>query len=178
MPRYTAAARALHWLHAPLVLGLLALGWWMGTLPKGPDFSAAVALHKSLGLCALALVVARLAWRRGHPPPPEPDFLPAWQRRAASLVHGLLYVLLLLAPVAGYLSASFTKYPTKFFGLLLPRPWAVDDALNAVFNAGHRILVLALAVTAALHIAAALYHGLRRDGILSRMLPGRDREPG
>ena len=171
--RYTNTAILIHWLQAALVLCLLALGYWMGTLPKGPDFSAAVALHKSLGLCALLLIALRLFWRSRHAPPPEPDFLPAWQRTAARHTHRLLYVLLAAMPVFGYLSASFTKYPTKFFGLLLPRPWGPDEALNALFNGAHKIGAILLCLTLALHVGAALFHALRKDGILSRMVPGR-----
>lgn len=171
--RYTRTAMALHWLQALLVLALLGLGYWMGTLPKGPDFSAAVALHKSLGLCALVLIALRLTWRAGHRPPAAPDALPQWQRKAAEHTHRLLYALLALAPVCGYLSASFTKYPMKFFGFVLPKPWGPDDSLNAIFNLAHKSAVILLTGVVALHIGAALFHALRRDGILSRMLPGR-----
>ncbi|RTL56048.1 MAG: cytochrome b [Rhodocyclaceae bacterium] len=173
VPRYTRPAMALHWLQAALVLALLGIGYWMGTLPKGPDFSTAVALHKSLGLCGLVLIALRLAWRAGHRPPATPDSLPRWQQIAAEHTHRLLYALLVLAPVCGYLSASFTKYPMKFFGVVLPKPWEPDDSLNAVFNLAHKSVVILLTAMVALHIGAALFHALRRDGILSRMLPGK-----
>ncbi|GAB2180486.1 cytochrome b [Denitratisoma sp. agr-D3] len=172
LQRYSLPAIALHWLQAALILVLLSLGFWMGTLPKGPDFSAAVGLHKSLGLCALMLIVLRLGWRLRHAPPPTPEFLPHWQRKAAEHTHRLLYLLLVLMPVCGYLSASFTKYPMKFFGLPIPRPWGPDDGLNAFFNGAHKLGALLLCLALILHIAAALHHAVRRDGILSRMLPG------
>ena len=173
LQRYSLPAIVLHWLQAALIFFLLGLGFWMGTLPKGPDFSAAVGLHKSLGLCALILIALRLGWRLHHAPPPEPAFLPQWQRKAAEHTHRLLYLLLVLMPVCGYLSASFTKYPMKFFGLAIPRPWGPDDTLNALFNGAHEVGALVLCSVLALHIGAALLHAFRRDGILSRMMPSR-----
>ena len=61
--RYGKPAVLLHWLHAVLVLGLLAVGWIMVDMPNGPDRSTLIGLHKSFGLCALALILARAWWR-------------------------------------------------------------------------------------------------------------------
>ncbi len=170
--RYSLPAVALHWLQAALIAGLFVLGWTMVDLPKGADRSAAYALHKSLGLSALLLTVARIAWRRRHPPPPA--FTAGWEASLAAASHRLLYCLLLLAPAAGYLTAAFTAYPMKFFGLPLPKA-APDAALNAAFKLAHEASVWLLASLAVLHGLAALYHLLvRRDRIFLRMLPGRD----
>lgn len=171
--RYGLPAIALHWLQAALVIALLAIGWTMTELPKGAERSAAFALHKSLGLCALALILIRLAWRRYQAPPGAAAQLTPRERRLSLAVHRALYLLLVLAPVAGYLSASFTKYPMKFFGLLLPSFGWPDETLNALFNATHKGAVWGLMFLLALHVAGALRHALRRDGVMSRMLPGR-----
>lgn len=170
---YGRPARALHWLHGTLIVALLILGWTMVDLPQGPAKSADYALHKSLGLCALALALLRAAWRHRHAPPPLPDALPAWQHQASKWVHRLLYVLLLAVPLCGYLSASFTKYPMKFFGIVLPKTGWPDESLNFLFNTLHKGLVAVLAVTIALHVLAALAHGFKRDGVLGRMNPFR-----
>lgn len=169
MRSYTLQAILLHWLHAALIAGLLVLGWTMVDLPKGAERSWAIGLHKSLGLCALILVAARLAWRRRCATPDFPGS--AAERRLAQAAHRLLYALLLLAPLAGYLSASFTAYPMKFFGLALPKAGWPDATLNALFNGLHKGAVWALALLIGLHLAAALRHALRGDGVLSRMLP-------
>ncbi len=174
--RYGWPAMALHWLHACLVLGLLFVGWTMVDLPKGAERSATYALHKSFGLCALALILIRLAWRFYRTPPAAAAHLKPWERRLSIGVHHALYLLLLLAPLAGYLSASFTKYPMKFFGIVLPALAWPDETLNSIFNNLHKGAVWALMFLVFLHIAGALHHALRRDGVLSRMLPfGRNR---
>lgn len=169
--RYGAPAIALHWLHAALVLGLLGLGLWMSELPKGELRSWAFGLHKSLGLLALILVAARMAWRAGHPPPALQGVTPL-EARLAGPVHGLLYLLLVLVPVGGLLAVQFTPYPLKFFGLPLPKPFAADKAVNAVFSQGHAFLAWTLGLCIALHVAAAIKHAWQRDGVVGRMLPG------
>lgn len=173
--RYGQPAVALHWLHAGLIVALLAIGWTMVDLPKGAERSAAFALHKSLGLCALALILIRLAWRRYRAPPPASGQLKPWERRLAVATHAALYLLLFVAPLAGYLSASFTKYPMKFFGLLLPSIGWPDEQLNAFFNLLHKGAVWGLTFLLLLHVAGALHHALRGDGVMSRMLPWRSR---
>lgn len=172
---YNRPAIALHWLHAGLVIALLVIGWSMVDLPKGPLRTAPYALHKSLGLCALLLIFVRLTWRRYQAPPAASSMLKPWERRLSVAMHHALYLLLLVVPLAGYLSASFTKYPMKFFGLLLPSFGWPDETLNTVFNTLHKGAVWALMCLIFLHVAAALLHGLRRDGVLSRMLSWRDR---
>ena len=169
--QYSRPAMALHWLHAGLVLALLVIGWTMVDLPKGPLRTAPYALHKSLGLCALALFFIRLAWRRHAPPPMPAAQLKPWEQRLADTVHRAFYGLLLLVPLAGYLSASFTKYPMKFFGLVLPSTGWPDETLNLLFNTLHKGAAWALIGLIFLHLAGTLQHALRRDGILSRMLP-------
>ena len=170
--RYGPPAIALHWLHAVLVLGLLGLGWFMVDLPKGPERTFPFALHKSLGLCSLLLILLRAVWRWRHTPPPAISSA-QWQRRLAAATHHLLYVLLFLAPLAGYLSASFTKYPMKFFGLTIPKAGWPDEALNETFNLLHKGAVWTLALLVCLHLTGTLYHAWRRDGTWSRMSPWR-----
>src|SRR6476661_7201005 len=120
-PRYPWIVIVLHWAIAVAVIGLVVLGWWMQTIPKVPVGPRADAynLHKSIGLCVLLLMVVRLAWRASHRPPRLPP-LPVWQARAAHAVHAMLYVLLFLDAMSGYLGSAVSGFPVKFFGLVLP----------------------------------------------------------
>jgi len=168
--RYTLPAILLHWAQAVVVLWLLWLGWTMVDLPKGAERSAAYSLHKSLGLLAFMLVVARLAWRRGHPAPKQQAT--GWEARLATVTHHALYLLLFMAPIAGYLASSFTPYAIKFFGIELPKAGWPDDALNGVFKLAHVAFVWGAAGLIALHVVGGLKHAIQRDGTMQRMLPG------
>lgn len=168
--RYTLPAIALHWAMAIILLWLFWLGWTMTDLPKGAGRSAAYSLHKSLGLLVMLLVTVRLAWRRRHPPPPALDA--GWEGRVASLTHVLLYVFMILAPLAGYLASSFTPYAIKLFGIDIPKAGWPDESLNALFKALHESLVWGGALLVLLHLAGAMKQAIKRKGALRRMLPG------
>jgi len=172
--RYGALAMALHWVIAGLALAQIALGWWMIGLSDNSGVQRDwFNLHKSVGLTIGVLMLARLAWRLSHGAPPLPGFMPRWQAQAAKASHFLLYAALIAQPVVGYLGSSFTKYPIKYFGTTLPA-WGWDaPPLKAIFSGVHFALACLITGLVALHIAAALRHLGRRDGVFERMWPGR-----
>ena len=173
--RYTTVAIALHWLVAALVVAQVTLGWGMQEIPKqpvGPRVDA-YNLHKSIGLTVLALMLVRLGWRLGHRPPPLPP-LPAWQARLARATHALIYALLVVHPLVGYLGSVFSGYPVKYFGVTLPSWGWKDEGLKDLCSATHLGTSLALVALIVLHVAGALKHALvDRDGLLARMGVGR-----
>jgi YVTN family beta-propeller protein len=172
--RYGRVAVTLHWVVAVLVLCQISLGWWMLDLPKSPPGLRAgwFNVHKSIGLTIGLLVLLRLAWRIGHPPPPLPASMPRWQARAARASHFLLYAALVAQPLVGYLGSSFTPYPIKYFGIRLPH-WGWDaPALKELCSAVHFGLACLITTLVALHIAAALRHlFVKRDRVFQRMVP-------
>lgn len=170
---YGTLARGLHWLSALIVAGLWIVGTMMVDLTDLTLKFSLYQWHKSFGFVVLALTVARLVWRHLDPRPPAPP-MPAWQRRAAAVSHALLYLLLIVIPVSGFLMVSTAPIaiPTVLFGVLpVPHPLGPDEALFALFRQVHESLTTLLLVLVALHVAAALKHHLiDRDAILRRML--------
>jgi cytochrome b561 len=170
---YTPTAQVLHWLMAVLILGMLGLGVYMTDLKLSPTKLQLYAWHKWIGITLLLLAVARLAWRLTHPAPPLPDSVPAWQRRAAHGLHGLLYVLLLAIPLSGWLMSSAKGFQTVWWGVLpLPDLVTKDEDLGRLLADIHGGLNLILATLLLPHVAAALkHHFIDRDPVLARMLP-------
>ncbi len=170
--RYTGTAQILHWLTLALILAILPLAWVVVSMPRDdPGRAGLFVLHRSFGLTVLVLIVVRLAWRAGHPPPPLPrgsSRVVEWIGRAT---HWLMYAVLLLMPVSGYLQSG-NGHPVSYFGLLgipgFPRSAAIDDAASTAHNLGQ----WALYALVALHVLATVWHvAVRRDGLLGRMLP-------
>ena len=170
LSRYTNTAVVLHWLVAVAVTAQFAFGWLMQQIPKSPSGVRADAfnLHKSIGLCLLALALFRLGWRLGHRPPPFP-VMAKWRERAARGTHAALYGALIVMPLTGYLGSAWSGYPVKWFGVVLPT-WATSvPALKALMSAIHLATSYALLSLVVLHVAGALEHWRRSDGVLARM---------
>lgn len=168
--RYSVAARALHWVLALLIVFTTALGWRMLFIEKEPGAEQWFDLHRSIGVTIATLVALRVVWRLTHPPEPLPHDVPRWQVRLASIAHGLLYLLMVVIPVTGYLGASYTKAGVAWFGTATPR-WATPDHdfAEQMFQI-HGTLVWVLVALVALHVAGALKHWLvDKDNTFQRM---------
>jgi cytochrome b561 len=171
--QYNAVARALHWLTVALLLAIIPLGLVMGGLPRGLLQDTFFVTHESLGLSVLGLSALRLLWRLAGPAPPPSTALGPLERRASGGVHALLYLLLFLMPVTGYLFVSFSGIELRYFGLIeVPSLVAKAKPRADLALSIHASLQWAIYALAALHIGAALYHYFRRrDNVLQRMLP-------
>lgn len=151
----------------------LGLGLYAADLPVSLARLQWLSRHKSLGLMILALVLVRLAWRSMNRALAPPDSIPRWQRGAAVTTHWLLYALLVLAPLAGWMHASAAGLSTNWFGLfqvpdLLPKQPELSEFLKAV----HKGCVALLALLLLVHVGGALRHAfVLRDGVMHRMLP-------
>ncbi|HEY4555324.1 MAG TPA: cytochrome b [Lysobacter sp.] len=173
--RWGPVSQLLHWAIALLVTAIGAIGLWMGGLPNSPRKIEVYALHKSLGLTLLALVLVRIAWRAYAGAPAALPGQPRWQMRIASATHAGLYALLLAMPLTGWLLNAWGGYPLQWFGLfnlprLLPRDRELHEFAATLHEAGFWLLC-ALVVA---HVAAALYHHLfLGDATLARMWPRR-----
>ena len=169
--RYGSVARGLHWLTAVLVLSAIPGGILLMRLPPGRTQDLVFDLHRSVGFVVLVLVVIRLLWRLGHPAPPLPASVPRWQGFAAGVVHWLLYGLLIVQPVIGWLATNAYGAAIPIFWLFhLPALIGKDEALSKILFGAHTAVGLILSGAVALHIAAALHHALvLKDGTLRRM---------
>ena len=170
--RYTLTAITLHWVSAVLVFTLLAIGWTMVDLPRGPGRSFYFALHKSFGLTVFTLTIFRIVWRFFHQPPRYPESMAYWRITIARSAHLLLYILLCLQPVSGYLSSSFSGYKTKIFGIALPHWGWQDPPLNEFFTEIHVMSSVLFMILLGTHLMGILSHVFeRRDRIFRRILP-------
>jgi cytochrome b561 len=163
----------LHWLVACFILMQFILGLYAASLPLSLARLQWLSTHKSFGITLLALIVMRALWRWANPPPPLPVGMSRTEQLAARLVHGALYLVPLLAILAGWLYASATGLSVNWFGLILvPDLMAKNASLAPLFKGLHQALVALLALLVLAHVAAALRHAfILKDGLLQRMWP-------
>ncbi|MEQ9520530.1 MAG: cytochrome b [Parvibaculum sp.] len=174
-------AMAFHWLTALFFLGNIALGFYMTSLlPGDPNLFPLFQLHKSVGIVIFSLAVTRLFWRLRNTAPPLPAHMPAWEKLAAHGAHIVLYGILVVMPLTGWIIVSASPYniPTLFFGWLqLPHlefvtSSAEKDQWLGLGETAHWLIAWASLAGIFLHAAAALrHHFILRDDILLRMLP-------
>ena len=172
--RYDNVAITLHWLVALGVFVLVGLGWYMVGIPKGtPGRAVFYNLHKSIGVTVGMIVLIRVIWRWNHDPPPLPSGTASWVVSAARLNHNLMYALLVLMPIVGFVASNFSKYGVKYFGLFQIGPFfAENKTLYDLFQGIHHAASEVLVIAVVLHIAAAFKHLLiDKDGVFSRILP-------
>jgi cytochrome b561 len=168
---YSAPARVLHWLAAIAIVIAFFIGLTMLRVASGPTQDSLFFWHESLGATVLALTALRLAWRAISPAPPLPLTVPGWIRTAAPASHRVLYALMLLQPIIGWLGASAFGAVVNVFGLFdLPVLLHQDKGLAGVLFLIHRIGAFTLAGLVTIHVGGALFHlVVRRDGVFRRM---------
>jgi cytochrome b561 len=176
-----ALVRAFHWLIAVLIIAQGVIGLAMVQMGLSPAKLRVFALHKSIGITILALVLLRIAWRITEKRPADPPAMPPWQRRTARAMHLALYALILAIPLSGWWFNSTANAPLVWFGWLdLP---SLTGGLDPVWKPRalllHQALFWILVALLVLHVGAALWHHFKqRDEVLRRMIAGPRRDSG
>lgn len=167
--RFPLRTRILHWLTAVLVFGMLLIGFAM--VNSIGSYASLRAVHMTLGIVVLVIVVLRVANRFTHRVPKLPDTV-GWAEHKLVVGSELtMYTLLLAQPLVGWAMVSATGKQVVVFGSLsLPRIAPFNADLYFVLRQTHSLLAYTLVVVIAAHVSAVLLHTLTlRDGMLSRM---------
>ena len=167
-----SVSKTFHWLIVLLLIGQGLLGLTMGDFGREMR-GTLVGLHKSIGITILMLAVARLLWTLFAGRPQPAPGVARWQHRMAQAGHFLLYALLIMLPVSGWLMGAYGGRATEWFGLFeLPRIVAENEAAHEMLEERHEQLFWLLVLVALGHAGAAIYHHVfQRDATLVRMLP-------
>lgn len=172
---YGIIAKLFHNIMFVLILGMIFLGKYMHDLPSDTPEQMLYKMswyndHKSFGILILVLVVFRLGWRMANPVPKAPDSMSKIEILSAHAMHMLLYIIMFVQPLFGWLMSSYGGHPVKFFGLELPALADKDKAMSEFFHEAHEVTAIILLLAFIVHAAAALFHyTFRRDGVFERM---------
>ncbi|MCB1394689.1 MAG: cytochrome b [Rhodobacter sp.] len=153
--KYAVSQRLLHWLTLLLLIvsfvshEAMKTSWIALRRTGEATFSTGTAVHVWIGVAILVLTLLRIVLRftQGAPAPVEGQN--PMITLASAIVHGLLYIVLLLIPLSGIMA--------WFVGIT-----DAGEVHEVLFNIGW--------VLVALHIVAALYHQFfLKDNLIARM---------
>ncbi len=173
--RYTRVASLLHWIMAALMIFMLFFSEDLIKVPRGSSLADwGPSAHASFGILVLLLVIVRLLWRMGNPPPPDlPMSRP--QQIASHAIHHSLYALMVLIPIFGLLAivpygeARVDVDQVTFFKLF---PVAFLPNIGGWTGEVHEILGKIADGLVILHVLGALKHQFwDKDGIMQRISP-------
>lgn len=173
---YGSLTKAFHWLIVGLFAFQLFSGLVMIRLGPGATADGIYNWHKSLGLVALAVAVARLWARRAGT---LPDWAPCLTRTDQRVVHHAerwLYMAMFVMPLSGFVLVMAGGYGVLFAGRwALPNPLPRSEWAAIAASWLHLATGIVIAAALAAHLSVVLRH---RRGILRRMLFSAPRPPG
>lgn len=168
--RYTVFAMLLHWLVAAGIAFLYIHGFLMMHTEESRRLSE-LNLHRSVGVTVFVLVLVRVWWRLVRPPPHVA--MPEVQVWVASIVHLLIYALLVVNGIAGSVGWWASGDPVVFFGLPIEPERTGSPEVNRMCILIGLSTARVLLVVIVLHVLAVIKHEwLDRDRLLERMVPG------
>lgn len=158
MPKtYNLSMRIIHWIMAIIIIGLIASGWYMVDISaKDPIKWTFYGIHKSFGVIIIGLIFLRVIVRVRSSIPPLLTGFPKWTVILAKLVHGLLYIAMILIPLTGYIMSDAGGYGVKLFGISMPDFLEKNKEIAGLAHNLHGVLPYVLLAIIIVHIAGAL----------------------
>ncbi len=166
--------KLFHWTILAFLLFQIPLGLYMTDLPLGADKLEKYSLHKSVGMLIFVIAIARLAWAQISKRPPLPSTTPFYEKALVKVLQAILYLVVCLMPLSGWIMSSAAGFPVSIFGLFsLPGLIEPNKELVEGFIQMHEVQGWILFGAFGLHFAGALrHHFLLKDDTLKNMLPG------
>lgn len=171
MQSYTWSFKLLHWLMA--ILFVLMFFAFLGFEFAKTDTDRVEMLvgHSTIGSVITVLLIIRLVNRFIIRQPQSVARYNGWHARVAKLGHYFLYLLMIIVPLSGYLTANFHELPVMAFARI-PLNGTENEELFAALRLLHSTSVKIFMFLIAGHIGAAIFHKLiLKDNVMYSMRP-------
>jgi cytochrome b561 len=168
--QYGNVSVSFHWLSAILVVGMFVLGWWMLTLTYYDEwYRLGPWWHKSIGIALFVLTVLRLFWKQVNPLPAI-EGTPL-EQKGAKLGHGVLYTLLFVVMISGYLISTADGSSISVFGWFDVPGYSLGiENQEDIAGIVHWYAALTLVILAVGHALMAIkHHVINKDNTLRKM---------
>lgn len=173
--KFTPEQILFHWAIFILLVLTYAAMELKGLTPKGSNTREWMkALHYTLGVSVMLLMLIRIVVRFIHK---DPDILPVpprWQIMLAKFVHGILYLIFVSLPLLGMMSLYYGKVDWSFFSYAMPVSNVKNVNMQHDLKKIHEFIANVGYFIIGFHALAALFHHyIVRDNTLIRMMPGK-----
>jgi cytochrome b561 len=168
---YSMPARLFHWLTVMLIVGQFAIAWTMPHVGRASVSIGLIGWHLTLGLAIGVTTTARVGWRLISPPPPAPSSLPVALAKLSRAMHWLLYSLLIILPLLGWINSNARGWSLNLLGAVpLAQLVAEGSPFGRAMGDVHSTIAIVFLVVVGLHVAGACYHAfVLKDGTMRRM---------
>lgn len=179
---YHPALKALHWIIFGLFTVMFVLGYGLaasdGYTALGAQWGPVFDWHATLGLFVFVLAVTRIIVRRSTPMPSWSPALSPAERTLAHRTEQVLYAVMILKPLSGYVMAGKAGYNIDLFV-----QWRVGNPFGTSFVNDndwfyqlalivHIVTGVAFIIAWVVHVVQVIRHTvISKDRLLQRMLP-------
>ena len=171
--RYGRVSRFLHWTIAILFISLIPIGIFSSMIPEETSYrNAYYVVHKTIGVTVFLLVIVRLVWNKISKRPALDNTLTSTEKKLAHRAHNILYFMLLVIPVTGFMMTSYHGYGTFFFFWELPPLWEQSNVYQ-IWGGFHKYLLpYVVYIILGAHVLGALKHQFvdKHDSAFKRMV--------
>jgi cytochrome b561 len=171
--RHPLLVRFLHWSTALTIIVSVSAILCRETVEQKAIRIALLGLHRQLGLLVMLALLARIVFRLAVGLRNYAADVSGGMRAAAHVAHWLMYTVLAGVTLLGWALCSAHAVHLRLLGLLaLPDLVSADSDLADTLSDYHIWGACILAGLVVTHVIAALWHHfIRRDAVLSAMLP-------
>lgn len=175
MQAYTSLQKTLHWLMGLLIIGLFVVGFIMVDMAPGESKWSIYGFHKSFGFLVLVFFFVRLSARLMTPPNIVDHSVSNLHYMLIKLSVPVLYIIMLMMPLSGFIMSDAGGYAVSFFGLFeVPSLFKGMKSLGETASWVHHNLAPFAAGIVVLHMMGAFFHHfILKDDTLTRMLPSK-----
>jgi len=137
----------MYWIVALLALAELGIGWSLTSFAAASPGAALLSLiHIALGIGLAALVIGVPIWRSLSPAPEYPPARPHWLQVSLRVSESLLFVLLFVTALTGYLAWASSAGALPDWTQWLPSSVQLGGHAGALFDGWHEIAAIAVTV--------------------------------
>ncbi|WP_252393018.1 cytochrome b, partial [Escherichia coli] len=146
-----------------------------GWFPKGSStYLLMRETHYNAGIFVWVLMFSRLIIKHRYSDPSIVPPPPAWQMKAASLMHIMLYITFLALPLLGIALMAYSGKSWSFLGFNVSPFVTPNSEIKALIKNIHETWANIGYFLIAAHAGAALFHHyIQKDNTLLRMMPRR-----